>query len=803
MDILETHVDKNSALFQANMERMTALVAELRNRQAFVKQGGGAKYLERHRAQGKLPARERIDRLLDDGASFLELSPLAAWDVYDNDAPAAGIITGIGRVSGREVLIVANDATVKGGTYYPLTVKKHVRAQEVALQNRLPCVYLVDSGGAFLPLQAEVFPDRDDFGRIFFNQARMSAERISQIAAVMGSCTAGGAYVPAMSDQTVIVKGTGTIFLGGPPLVKAATGEEVTAEELGGADVHTRLSGVADYLAEDDEHALQIVRTIVGTLNTVKTIPGDVANPEEPLYDAADIYGIVNTDTRKPYEVREIIARLVDGSRFDEFKERYGNTVVTGFARLQGFLVGIVANNGVLFSESALKATHFIELCNLRRVPLIFLQNITGFMVGRDYERGGIAKDGAKMVHAVANSVVPKFTVDHRRIVRRRELRHVRSRLRAASVMDVAERAHFSYGRRAGRRRAHHREARPARARRTQPVAYGGRRDSDSDPRQVRARGLPLLLDRPAVGRWDPRSRRDAHRARAGIVRLVQRSDPRGKVRRLSDVAARGIETSVMSSVLIERDGPVLRITLNRPAVRNAFDEEMIRSLTAAATAATEDHSVRAVVLAGEGKTFCAGADIGWMAKAIAYSRQENLSDAEDLARMLERLDTLPVPVIGRIQGAALGGGVGLAAVCDMVIAADDAVFALSEVKLGILPAVVAPYVLRKIGISAARECFLTGARFDARRAKEIGLIHDVVPDDALDVAVARRISDVLTASPAGIARAKSLIREIAGAHPDDVIGVTTNAIASQRISEEGQEGLRAFLEKRKPSWTT
>jgi acetyl-CoA carboxylase carboxyltransferase component len=411
MDILETHVDTASEQFQANRDRMTALLAELGERTALVKQGGGAKHLERLRAQGKLPARERIDKLLDDGSAFLELSPLAAWDLYDNEAPAAGLVTGVGRVSGREVLIIGNDATVKGGTYYPITVKKHVRAQEIALQNRLPCVYLVDSGGAFLPLQAEVFPDRDHFGRIFFNQARMSAERIPQIAAVMGSCTAGGAYVPAMSDETIIVKGTGTIFLGGPPLVKAATGEEVTAEDLGGADVHTRLSGVADYFAEDDEHALQIARTIVSTFNTVKRLPADLTTPEEPLYDVREIYGIVNTDTRKSYEVREIIARLVDGSRFDEFKERYGTTVVTGFARLHGFLVGIVANNGVLFSESALKATHFMELCNLRGVPLIFLQNITGFMVGREYERGGIAKDGAKMVHAVANSVVPKFTV--------------------------------------------------------------------------------------------------------------------------------------------------------------------------------------------------------------------------------------------------------------------------------------------------------------------------------------------------------------------------------------------------------
>jgi 3-methylcrotonyl-CoA carboxylase beta subunit/propionyl-CoA carboxylase len=411
LDILESHIDTASEEYRANRARMEALVAELRQRTAVVRQGGGARYLQRHREQGKLPVRERIEKLLDPSSSFLELSPLAAWDLYDNEAPAAGLVTGIGRVSGREVLIVANDATVKGGTYYPITVKKHVRAQQVALENRLPCVYLVDSGGAFLPLQAEVFPDRDHFGRIFFNQARMSAERIPQIAVVMGSCTAGGAYVPAMSDETIIVKGTGTIFLGGPPLVKAATGEEVTADELGGADVHTRLSGVADYFAEDDDHALHLARTVLETLHTSKRLPADLTAPEDPLYDPRDIYGIVNADTRKPYEVREIVARLVDGSRFDEFKERYGTTLVTGFGRLHGFLVGIVANNGVLFSESALKATHFIEVCNLRGIPLIFLQNITGFIVGKQYERAGIAKDGAKMVHAVANSVVPKFTV--------------------------------------------------------------------------------------------------------------------------------------------------------------------------------------------------------------------------------------------------------------------------------------------------------------------------------------------------------------------------------------------------------
>ena len=411
MDLLPTHIRPDSPEFRANRDRMVSLVAELRQRVAAVRAGGGPKYVERHRSQGKLPVRERIDRLLDPQSPFLELSPLAASDMYEDSPPAAGLVTGIGRVSGREVMILANDATVKGGTYFPITVKKHVRAQQIAFENRLPCVYLVDSGGAFLPLQADVFPDRDHFGRIFFNQARMSAEGIAQIAVVMGSCTAGGAYVPAMSDETIIVRGTGTIFLGGPPLVKAATGEEVTAEELGGADVHTRLSGVADYLAEDDAHALALTRTIVSTLNSSKRLPADMTTPEEPQYDPGEIYGVVSADLRQTYDVREVIARLVDGSRFDEFKARYGPTLVTGFARLHGYLVGMIANNGVLFSESALKATHFIELCNLRGIPLVFLQNITGFIVGKQYERGGIAKDGAKMVHAVANSVVPKFTV--------------------------------------------------------------------------------------------------------------------------------------------------------------------------------------------------------------------------------------------------------------------------------------------------------------------------------------------------------------------------------------------------------
>ncbi len=398
--------------FEANRERNVALVKELRERLALVRQGGGEESVARHRSRGKLLARERIDLLVDPGSPFLELSPLAAWDMYEGGAPSAGIVTGIGVVGGREVAIVANDATVKGGTYFPMTVKKHLRLQEIAFENRLPCVYLVDSGGAFLPLQADVFPDRDHFGRIFYNQANLSAAGIAQIAVVMGSSTAGGAYVPAMSDETVIVRGTGTIFIGGPPLVKAATGEEVTAEELGGADVHTRVSGVADHFADDDAHALSIARRILANVPAArKDPPWEVLPAREPLHDPADLYGLVPGDLRTSFDVRDIIARIVDGSELDEFKARYGTTLVTGFARIMGYPVGIIANNGILFSESSLKGAHFIELCTKRRIPLLFLQNITGFMVGREYENRGLARDGAKMVMAVANARVPKFTV--------------------------------------------------------------------------------------------------------------------------------------------------------------------------------------------------------------------------------------------------------------------------------------------------------------------------------------------------------------------------------------------------------
>ncbi|MDD3784051.1 MAG: carboxyl transferase domain-containing protein [Hydrogenophaga sp.] len=411
MTILDTRLNARSADFQANAAAMRALVDDLKAQIDQAAQGGGEAARAKHTARGKLLPRERVQMLLDPGTPFLELAPLAAHGMYHGAAPCAGIVAGIGRVSGVDCMIVCNDATVKGGTYYPLTVKKHLRAQEVAQQNRLPCIYLVDSGGANLPNQDEVFPDRDHFGRIFYNQANMSAQGIAQIAVVMGSCTAGGAYVPAMSDETIIVKNQGTIFLGGPPLVKAATGEVVSAEDLGGGDVHTRLSGVADHLAQNDLHAIALARQAVRNLNARKEPPIATVDPVAPLYPAEELYGVIPTDTRKPFDVREIIARIVDGSEFDEFKARFGTTLVCGFARIEGMPVGIIANNGILFSESALKGAHFIELCCQRKTPLVFLQNITGFMVGRKYENEGIARNGAKMVTAVATAQVPKFTV--------------------------------------------------------------------------------------------------------------------------------------------------------------------------------------------------------------------------------------------------------------------------------------------------------------------------------------------------------------------------------------------------------
>ena len=481
MGVLTTQLVRDET-FERRRAAMEALVVELHERTALVARGGGEKALERHRSRGKLTARERIDLLVDPGSAFLELNALAAWDLYEGQAPGAGIVTGIGVVEGQECAIVANDATVKGGSYFPLTVKKHLRAQEIAEQNHLPCLYLVDSGGAFLPLQDEVFPDRDHFGRIFFNQARMSALGIPQVAVVMGSCTAGGAYVPAMSDETVIVRGTGTIFIGGPPLVKAATGQDVTAEELGGADVHTRRSGVADHYATSDEHALAIARQIVRHLDPPAAPPWEPASPQQPEVDPSDLYGFVPEDFRHEMDVREVISRIVDGSRLQEFKELYGETLVCGFAAIEGYPVAILANQGVLFAESSQKGAHFVELACKRRIPLVFLQNITGFMVGKEYEEAGIARDGAKLVMAVACAEVPKL----------------RAGIRPTPALDVAQREDLGHGRRAGGNCSDH----------------GRRRRSRRDPRSLRDRGQSLPLDRPPLGRRNHRS--TGHAARAG-----------------------------------------------------------------------------------------------------------------------------------------------------------------------------------------------------------------------------------------------------------------------------------------------
>ena len=411
MDVIESNIDSSDKEFNENYKYYELLVKDLKDKITLFQVGGGDEKIKLHKSRNKMLARERIEALVDPDTPFMEFNPLAGFDMYNNKAPCVGIVTGIGLIHGREVVIIANDATVSGGTYYPMTVKKHLRAQEIALQNNLPCIYLVDSGGAFLPMQDEVFPDREHFGRIFYNQAVMSSKSIPQISSVMGSCTAGGAYVPAMSDETIIVKGTGTIFLGGPPLVKAATGEEVSSEDLGGADVHCRESGVSDHYAHDDPEAIGIIRNIVENLNRPSKTQLDIKKPEEPIHDIKEIYGIIPKDMKKPFDVHEIIARIVDGSKFHEFKSLYGKTIVCAFARIMGYPVGILANNGVLFSESALKGSHFIEICCQRKIPLVFLQNITGFMVGRKYEAGGIAKDGAKMVNAVATANVPKFTV--------------------------------------------------------------------------------------------------------------------------------------------------------------------------------------------------------------------------------------------------------------------------------------------------------------------------------------------------------------------------------------------------------
>ena len=664
--------------------------------------------------------------------------------MYDDTIAAAGLITGIGRIAGRECVIVCNDATVKGGTYYPITVKKHLRAQEIARENHLPCVYLVDSGGANLPNQIDVFPDRDHFGRIFYNQATLSAEGIAQIAVVMGSCTAGGAYVPAMADESIIVREQGTIFLGGPPLVKAATGEIVTAEELGGADVHTRISGVADHFAQDDHHALAIARGIVGNLNLRKHADLDVREPVEPRYPADEIYGVINADIRKPYDVREVIARIVDGSELDEFKARYGTTLVTGFAHIHGYPVGIVANNGVLFSESAQKGAHFIELCAQRGIPLVFLQNITGFMVGRKVRdrrhRQGRREDG----HGGVVRRRSQVHGHHRRQLRRRQLRHVRPRVQPALPVDVAERAHLGDGRRAG---GHGARRRSAATRSRRRAAAGERRRGSvqgADPRAVRARGSSVFRQRAPVGRRRDRSCRYAPRARARVVRgaqpahrrraasassgcshaeaLYEGLDARRAAQTRLCPAARRRGDADYATLAIEIRNAVALVALNRPDVHNAFDETLIAELTDALRVLDAEPTVRAVVLLGTGRSFCAGADLDWMRRMAGYGKSENLADARALARLLATLAGLSKPTIARVHGNAFGGGVGLVACCDIAIGAVDATFALSEAKLGLIPATIGPYVVEAIGARAARRFFLTAERFTAAEAYRIGL---------------------------------------------------------------------------------
>jgi 3-methylcrotonyl-CoA carboxylase beta subunit len=520
---IQTALDPRSAAFRANDAAMRALVADLRDKSATIALGGDEASRKRHEGRGKLLARERIRLLLDPGSPFLELSAFAAYGMYGDEVPAAGIVTGIGRISGRECVVVANDATVKGGTYFPMTVKKHLRAQEIARDNRLPCLYLVDSGGAFLPAQDDVFPDRDHFGRIFYNQANLSSLGVPQIAIVMGSCTAGGAYVPAMSDESIIVAGKngsqGTIFLGGPPLVRAATGEVVSAEDLGGADVHTRISGVADHFAVDDRHALGIARRIVGNLNHSKLSALDLKAPRDPDCAPEEVYGVIPSDVRRPYDVREIIARIVDGSELDEFKTRYGSTLVCGFARIWGYPVGILANNGILFSESALKGAHFIELCTQRGIPLLFLQNITGFMVGRKYENAGIAKDGAKMVTAVATAGVPKFTV-------------IIGGSFGAGNYGMCGRAYsprflwmWPNARISVMGGARNGPPRRPRSARNAVEQRGGRGIQGADPRPIRRAGPPVLRQRPAVGRRHHRPCRDPPGAGARPLGRGERPD--------------------------------------------------------------------------------------------------------------------------------------------------------------------------------------------------------------------------------------------------------------------------------------
>ena len=781
--------------FAANRAAMTALVDDLRARIAEIEQGGGETARARHVGRGKLLPRERVRTLLDPGSPFLELSQLAAHGMYDDAIPAAGIITGIGRVAGRECVIVCNDATVKGGTYYPMTVKKHLRAQDIARENNLPCIYLVDSGGANLPNQTDVFPDRDHFGRIFYNQATLSAEGIPQVAVVMGSCTAGGAYVPAMADESIIVKEQGTIFLGGPPLVKAATGEIVTAEDLGGADVHTRISGVADHFALNDHHALahRAAHRRQAQSRQARS-PLDVAPPVEPRYPVDELYGVINADIRKPYDVREVIARLVDGSEFDEFKARYGTTLVTGFAQLHGYPVGIVANNGMLFSESAQKGAHFIELCAQRGIPLVFLQNITGFMVGRKYEAGGIAKDGAKMVTAVSCAAGAEVHGDHRRQLRRRQLRHVRPRVQPALPVDVAERAHLGDGRRAGGDRARHRQARRARGEGRHVVRRRRGGVQGADPRAVRARGPSVLRERAAVGRRRDRSGRHAPRARRSRCR--RRSTRRS---RRAASASSGCDHA-RPSIPAASPGPCPTSTTASAAhghVRRSASARAARSPLRSADAPYSGHRRRAARRgrarrarpARRAQRVRRGADR--RADRCAHGARRRAGGPRDRAarrgpqllrrrrpqldaphggvrrgrrtwptrarspRLLATLANLPSPPSPACTAACSAAASGSSRAATSRSPTQDATFALSEAKLGLIPATIAPYVVEAIGARHARRYLLTAERFTAAEAYRIGLVHDIAPLPELDARVNEVLGSLMLAGPRRSARSR------------------------------------------------
>ncbi len=689
--------------------------------------------------------------------------------MYDGGAPAAGVITGIGRVHGSEVVVVANDATVKGGTYFPMTVKKHLRAQEIAAENHLPCVYLVDSGGAFLPLQDEVFPDRDHFGRIFYNQARLSAAGVTQLAVVMGSCTAGGAYVPAMCDEAIIVKKQGTIFLGGPPLVRAATGEVVDAESLGGGDVHTRISGVADLLADNDQHALALARDAVKHLARRHEPWLPQQEVREPVHDVEEIYGIIPRDTRYPYDVREIICA---------HRRRLGVPRVQAAVRQDARVrlrapVGLPGRDRREQRHPVLgvraQGAHFIQLANRRGVPLIFLQNITGFMVGKKFEHGGIAKDGAKMVNAVACSRVPKYTViiggsfgagNYAMCGRAYSPRMIWTWPNARiSVMGGEQAAQVLATVRSDGMKARN-QTWPDEER--QAV-------HERDPRAVRGAGQPVLRDRAAVGRWRHRSDRHAPRARPGDQRCDARPEAgRRAVRRVPHV---GDAAMPLITTNVDARG-VATLTLNRPDKHNALDGATMQELHAALLAIARQRSqARVVVLTGAGASFCAGADIAHMRSMMGATEQQNVDDALLLARCLRTLDELDKPVIARVNGNVFGGGVGLVACADIAIGVETAKFALTEVRLGIVPAAISPYVVAAIGNRHARRLFLTAAPFDALEARSIGLLHFTATAEQLDAAVAAQVDHLLRGGPEALRAAKKLVRRVAGLGDRDVLG--------------------------------